>query len=299
MHVINARNVNDAFASGLEYLAAKGIEENSRNGKVVVAPGPVTTVYERPLERVLFSPLRDANPWLHLFESLWMLAGHNDVAFPAYFAKNMLNYSDDGKTMHGAYGERWRTNFGINQLRLITEELRRNPASRRCVLQMWDCRLIGKNDLMTAINGGRDVPCNTHAYFDCRGGRVNLTVCCRSNDIIWGAYGANAVHFAFLLEYVAAVVGIPVGVYRQISNNYHIYTEQYPKDKWIDLIEDAYIYNLYIASPIKLFPLMQNHELWFDELHQFFDDPFGDYKEPFFRSVALPMYAAWHARKTK
>src|ERR1039457_2230941 len=105
MHVIQARNVNDALASGLEYLADKGVEEQSRNGPVIVAPGPVTTVYERPLERVLFSPLRDANPFFATMESLWMLAGHNDVVFPAYFAKNMMNYSDGGVTLHGAYGE--------------------------------------------------------------------------------------------------------------------------------------------------------------------------------------------------
>ena len=87
MKVINARNVNDALAAGLRYLWAEGIPETSRNGPVLVAPTPVTTVYSHPTERVLLSPTRDANPFFHLMESLWMLAGKNDIALPVQFNK--------------------------------------------------------------------------------------------------------------------------------------------------------------------------------------------------------------------
>lgn len=228
-----------------------------------------------------------------------MLSGRNDVAFPAFFAKNIKNYSDDGKTLHGAYGERWRSAFGTNQLRLITEELTRNPESRRCVLQMWDCSTTGKSDLMTAMSGGKDVPCNTHCYFDARGGRVNMTVCCRSNDIVWGAYGANAVHFGFLLEYIASVVGLPAGEYRQFSNNYHIYTDLFPREKWPALIEDLWCYDEYVHDGLSTVSLIKNHETWLDELHEFLEYPLRDYKEPFFRDVAAPMFAAWNIRKMK
>jgi hypothetical protein len=50
-----------------------------------------------------------------------------------------------------------------------------------------------------------------------------MTVCCRSNDAIWGAHGANAVHFSVLLEYLAARIGLQVGTLVQVSNNYHAY----------------------------------------------------------------------------
>jgi hypothetical protein len=53
---------------------------------------------------------------------------------------------------------------------------------------------------------------------------LDMTVCCRSNDLIWGAHGANAVHFSVLQEYVAARVGCEVGTMYQLSNNYHAYT---------------------------------------------------------------------------
>ena len=81
----------------------------------------------------------------------------------------------------------------------------------------------------------KDKPCNTHIYFQVRrersfqGGKnthddyLDMTVCCRSNDIIMGAYGANAVHLSILQEYIAASVGVYVGRYYQFSNNYHMY----------------------------------------------------------------------------
>jgi hypothetical protein len=53
MHVIAARNVNDAYTLGVNYLRQVGRTEDSRAGPVMVAPGPVTTVYARPTERVL------------------------------------------------------------------------------------------------------------------------------------------------------------------------------------------------------------------------------------------------------
>jgi hypothetical protein len=41
--------------------------------------------------------------------------------------------------------------------------------------------------------------------------------------MVLGAYGANAVHFAWLQMYLAGRLGVEVGTYTQISNNYHCY----------------------------------------------------------------------------
>src|SRR5580698_2494000 len=135
---IHATNVNDAVDNGFHYLAVAGVEENSRNGKVIVAPEPVLTTYTHPTERVLFSPLRDQNCFFTFFESLWMLAGRNDLAWPLYFNSKFGQFSDDSKTLWGAYGMRWREWFGYDQLPLVMKELKKNPNSRRVVLAMWD-----------------------------------------------------------------------------------------------------------------------------------------------------------------
>ena len=69
MKLIDATNVNQAYEKGVAYLIDEGVKEDSRNGPVVVAPGPVLTRYTHPTQRVLFSPLRDANPFFHIMEA--------------------------------------------------------------------------------------------------------------------------------------------------------------------------------------------------------------------------------------
>lgn len=60
MKVIEAVNVNDAYAQGLRYICEQGELQGSRAGEVLVAPTPVSVVYSRPWECVLFDPSRDA-----------------------------------------------------------------------------------------------------------------------------------------------------------------------------------------------------------------------------------------------
>lgn len=234
MRVINVRNVHQALPQALQILDESGVRRGSRNGPVVMVPGGVTTVYERPCERVMFWPQRDANPAFHLYESLWMLAGRNDVAPLLRYAKQMAEYSDDEVTLHGAYGYRWRhfrtgiepyerfrPREYVDQLAVIARRLKADPDDRRCVLQMWSPEL----DLDSP---GKDVPCNTTTLFQRdQDGRLDLTVFCRSNDIVWGCYGANSVHFSMLLEYMALWIGCPVGTYTQVSVNWHAYVDKY------------------------------------------------------------------------
>lgn len=310
MHTIKVRNVNQALMHGLQHLLNLGKGEPSRNGNVIVAPSAVATVYEKPTERVLFSKVRNANPFFHLMEALWMLAGRNDIAFPAYFNSRFFEYSDDGVIQHGAYGYRWRYQFGFDQIAHLVEELKTNPNSRRAVLQMWSAPI----DLIQDEQGrgglkSKDVPCNTHAYFDLRNGALNMTVCNRSNDVIWGAYGANAVHFSILQEYMAAWIGVPVGVYTQVSNNFHVYTDLFDCDALRRLALDAAGSQHYLPAPnfpdlvkVKPYPLVSvDIELWNSDLKEFMTNPPTRagrvYNDPFFTHVAQPMAMAFWERK--
>ena len=242
MFAYEAEDVSEALQFGLEHILQEGVTESSRNGSVIVAPGPVLVEYVNPRRRVLFSPTRDANPVFHLMESLWMLKGDWDIEFPVFFNSTYGQFSDDGKIMWDAYGHRWRQFFGHDQLNGIVEELCRTPSSRRCVLSMWNSfaqadfphplqREAWNEDLGLAVEGCKAVPCNTHAYFAIRNDKLNMTVMNRSNDAIWGAFGANAVHFSFLLEYMAARIGVPIGKYYQFTNNLHVYTDKMSVEK--------------------------------------------------------------------
>ena len=297
MRVIHAKNVNEALAEGLRRLHTDGSLELSRNGYVLAMDTPVTTVYKKSQERVLFCPIRDANPFFHLMEAMWMLAGRQDLEFPRLFNSRFGEYSDDGITVPGAYGFRWRNYFQYDQLEAILYELRRDPGSRRAVLAMWD----GTDDLLRAHAGSKDIPCNTHIYFRVNKSALDMTVCCRSNDILWGAYGANAVHMSFLQEYMAARLGVDIGEYNQVSNNFHIYTSVVPVDEMLARAKSANENDLY-RTGITPMPLCGEHddpEQLDRDIIEFMEYPLHTSNNRFINEVARPMYRAYNERKGK
>jgi thymidylate synthase len=202
----------------------------------------------------------------------------------------MAEYAEPNGDIHGAYGYRWRNAYGFDQVLEIIQELRMKPSSRQCVLQMWDARLdLGVDK--------RDRPCNTHVYFDARGGVLNMTVCCRSNDALWGAYGANVVHFSMLQELMAHGVGIPVGVYRQVSNNFHAYWNVPVAEKWLN------------APPVcmdreypAIYPMLQAHETvedFYVDCHTLSNPRLPQvWNTSFFHRVVSPLKTVYDNRKS-
>lgn len=304
MKVIRARNVHQALPEGLHQIANDGVPRESRNGPVIVFPEPVTTVYERPAERVMFWPAREANPFFHFFESLWMLRGRNDVEFVARFVDRMRSFSDDGLTFHGAYGFRWRYHFGFDQLPGIIRALRKDPTDRRQVLSMWDTRAdLGRI--------GKDLPCNLQAIFQVtHDGQLDMTVTNRSNDMILGAYGANAVHFSYLHEYMARSVGVAQGIYRQVSANLHCYVDaqfERVKNSLLDVLDPNLPAEMrwaglcpYEDGAVEPFPLIQiDLPDWEGDLDMFLDNPGTiGFRDPFFKKVAVPLWNAHAAYKS-
>ena len=304
---INCRNVHEAFALGMDAFRWNTCVEiqDSRAGKTLEFTTPVITTYQKPCERVLFWKARDANPFFHFMESLWMIEGREDVDFLVKYNKGMNSFSDDGKTFNGAYGYRWRNFYAKDQLNIIVERLKNNPDDRRCVVAMWECT----NDL---DRNTLDTPCNTHIYFKIRKNKVNMTVCCRSNDMIWGAYGANAVHFSMLQEYMASRIGVEVGVYNQISDSFHVYVDLFNEMDKAMPDEDFYslkypmIPNPYESSVVP-YPMVSNPEEFDEDLNKFFEWIALDYDaregiqvaytNTFFIDVVLPMQRAWEMHR--
>lgn len=317
------------FVKGLQNIltgdmADSLIIQDSRNGPVFRLPGVTITQHTNPRDRVLFNAVRDSNPFFSVFESLWMLSGRNDVDFPAKFASQIREYSDDGKTLNGAYGHRWRRHFGHDQLMIAASELRRDPMSRRVNIQMWD----GDHDTgLLAGKGSKDLPCNLSMVMVNTEGRLDLTVFNRSNDLIWGAWGANLVHFAFVQEFVAQLAGLEVGTYYQVSSNTHIYSEFPITKRLLEPVENDRkikfgvrpevvaaagldMRPVFILSPKILEDdiLQVSHTIWefTRNLDSFFNE-FGITNEyadlgantisPFLREVAEPMRRAWNFYK--
>ena len=319
MKVINARNVNDALEKGIDLFQdpTEYVVKDSRNGIVCEAHTPETTVYKKPWERVCLIKERDANPFFHFIEGLWMLDGRSDLEPLTYFVKSMADFSDDGKTLWGAYGWRWKSYFHKDQLAILIGMLKQNPYERRAVLQMWD----PKDDLARACNKKierKDVPCNTNIYFKIRDGKLCMTVCNRSNDMLWGAYGANVVHMSMLQEYMAHNIGVPMGDYTQISDSFHIYqNDVWDRVKHMEL--DIYTYrdkkNHYdLIDGYEPVPLVNETESFSRELRFFFDyfDSFRydskqiirraddiEWNNNIFPDVAMPMLKAFYYHKER
>lgn len=304
MKVINARNVNDALLLGIDLFndETNYRVQESRNGITYEALEPVTTVYSNPCERVCLLKQRDANPFFHFVESLWMLAGRNDLKPLTYFVKSMEDFSDDGETLWGSYGWRWKSYFHKDQIDIVSKMLIKNPEDRRAVLQMWDAN----KDLN---RNGKDVPCNTSIYFKVRENKLNMTVCNRSNDMLWGAYGANVVHMSILQEYMASLVEVDVGTYRQVSDSFHIYLNPV-WDKVKDIEIDIYTYKD-IMNPYDLFSSEYKHTELFTspytlawELDRFFNINYNDldtngWVNPALKDIAVPMVLAFNSYKNQ
>ena len=352
MHLIT-RNVNTAFYELVSSFHAGSKDPNSnivkrtsRNGPVLMREDPVMVTYTHPKERVLFNQARDANPFLHLYEALWMLAGRNDVAPLAYYAKQFERYSDDGKTLNGAYGNRWRHAKGelihgpfekhgveadwenVDQLRILIDHLKADPNSRRAVLQMW----YVEDDLLK-IGTSKDVCCNTAVYFSIRTvhfgpalsmrgphipskdiSYLDMTVTNRSNDMIWGMLGGDFTTFSFLQEYMAAQIGVEVGRYTQMTNNLHVYENNWKPDEWLKWYESTEEWDSQLSRDgdysfvTKSIPLIKDPAKFDEELPKFVETYSGDnperktwvdYSEPFFDKVAQPMMTAFYAYKKK
>lgn len=348
------RNVNDAFCDLVTSIGNGNIATSrsaSRYGDVITIEEPVIIQYLKPTEKVLFNRGRDCNPFFHVYEALWMLAGRNDVAPLVTYNKRMSEFSDDGSTFNGAYGYRWRESLPlqktnrrpagwsdgrggvdlndwemerVDQLKIIIAHLCDNPESRRVVLQMWNV----EEDLLK-IDTSKDVCCNLCVMFRIRKetkttipigdptldgkeytvSHLDMTVINRSNDLVWGMLGANAVHFAFLQEYMAYAVGCEVGHYYQISNNLHCYTKTWEPEKW-ESHNSSPLTHLYRSYKSKnLVGLMDNptgatKEIWvgcFDaECSQFVEyyskpglKPEYRYDSEFLDKVAEPMMQAF------
>lgn len=295
-NVVAGRNVCENFATASNLIGRVGVPRESRAGQVLVAPGPVLTVTERPQERVLFASRRNANPFFHLFESIWMLAGCQDGVWLDQFVGDFTSrFAEPGTTtLHGAYGHRWRRHFlAGDQLKHVADRLTSDKTDRRSVIQMWsaDDDLYNPTEIDDETGlpfpEPRDTPCNTHAYTKVRDdGRLTLTVSCRSNDIVWGCYGANAVHFSVLHEWLAAAVGAKMGPMYQLSDDWHVY------DSTRHLLVEQSV-DPYSDGTVEPEPMFSDPSAALTDCETFTTSSMsGSYHNPWFETVAIPMLYA-------
>lgn len=137
----------------------------------------------------------------------------------------------------------------FNQINFVINELRRNPYSRRAVID------IRNNDEDAYSN---DPACLQHIQFFIRNNKLHMKVLFRSNDACKATF-MNAFALIMLQKKVADELGIEIGSYTHRANSFHCYEKDFKmldgyveriktnpdsleysyQDDWKDLMEEA------------------------------------------------------------
>lgn len=232
------KNVNDALPS-LLFALSSADEVGSRVGRTKEMMHVGITLRE-PWHREILLPARKPDLAAQIAETMWVLGGRDDMEFLLHYLPRAAEFSDDGKTWRAGYGARLRDwnvdafvdegiSYGhIDQIKWVYEHLKKDPASRRAVLSIWD-------PTQDTVDGVKDIPCNDWLNFSSRNGYLDLHVAVRSNDIIWGWSGINQFEWSALLEVMAGLLGLRTGSLHFSTTSLHIYDRHWAKaEKIVD-----------------------------------------------------------------
>ena len=182
---------------------------------------------ENPRARLSTTETR-GKPFSCLGEFLWYLARSNDLEFVRYYIPMYKKFSDDKRTLHGAYGPRLFRMRGVNQIANVIEILRK-PDSRRAVVQLFNAEDI--------VRRYKDTPCTCTLQFMNRRGQLHMMTTMRSNDAFLGM-PHDIFAFTMLQEVIARTVDLEIGTYKHAVGSLHLYerntekAKQYLKEGW-------------------------------------------------------------------
>jgi len=218
--------IDAAFRGMLRSLLIYGDTVESRNGSTIELATQTITI-EQPTQRFLHTPRRNNNPFAAIAETMWVLAGRNDLAFLTPYLKRAPDYSDDGgKTWRAGYGPRLRNWGGVDQLAEARSLLGGSLASRRAVITLFDPAID--------FQDSADIPCNNWLHFLVRKGRLDLNVVARSTDIWFGFSGINAFEWSVLHEMMARWLHLDVGTMTFFTSSLHLYADYHDRAREID-----------------------------------------------------------------
>lgn len=242
--IIVAENNSDLLVKSIKLLDEHGEEHisgNTVNSSPTICCRRVTALVTNPRDRFLDIEGRNDNIYGIIGECLWVLADMDGIdGWMSKMVPRAQMFSDDGERWRGSYSRRV---FAHNQLQSVVDRLRRDTFTRQAVLSIYDPERDSDMGLAREIGSVHtaDMICNTTLYFDVNDGKLDITVCNRANDVIWGMCNVNLPEFSLIQEVVAAMVGLEVGTYTLFTNNMHYYTQVKPVVSQIDSIRENYI----------------------------------------------------------
>ena len=278
MKTFDFNSFEEAYPQLLKTLMDEGAEVSPR-GMLTKEIAPVGITINNPKKRVISHKDRKNNYGFMVAELLWMLRKSNDVEEIGHYNRQWFKFSDDGKTLNGAYGQRifdWDGMFDIwqetqyneqgnpsttfecehiviNQFEKAYEQLKADPDTRQATIVLFNP--------VQDYRETKDKPCTNLIRFMIRNGKLNMTVFMRSNDIILG-FPYDIYNFTMMQEIMAGKLGIEVGKYTHIADSLHIYEMHFEMANQIINSENSNLYDdKYVLADYRLSNEDLNEEL--------------------------------------
>lgn len=156
-------------------------EVNTRTGAAIRVGDPTSFTIDLSDGRLPVCGIRKTYPKSAAAEVAWFLQGRKDVSFIRKYAPLWDKFvEDDGVTVAGAYGHRWRNHFGRDQVWDAIQTLYENPTDRRVFISAWDPAEDGLG------RPSKNVPCPVGFTLSITADRLNSTLLIRSSDVFVG-----------------------------------------------------------------------------------------------------------------
>jgi thymidylate synthase len=158
-----------------------------------------------------------------IHELLWFLKGETNIA---YLKENKVSIWDEWADANGelgpVYGKQWRSwqcpdGSTIDQIQWLVDEIKRNPDSRRLIVNAWNVADLPKMALM---------PCHAIFQFYVANGKLSCQLYQRSADLFLGV-PFNIASYALLTHMIAQVCGLGVGDFVHTLGDAHIYSNHF------------------------------------------------------------------------
>jgi thymidylate synthase len=148
---------------------------------------------------VVTSPRRKLNYRFMAAEALWISDGRDDLEALTRVNPHMVQFSDDGMVLAGAYGPRIRPQVGYVVTRLLEER-----DTRQAALTIWTPN----------PKPSKDIPCTIAMVFSIRENRLYQQAFMRSSDA-WLGIPYDVFSFAFLGIEIACLYNARAEAYGQ------------------------------------------------------------------------------------
>ncbi len=211
---ISAETLDDLLYEVLERLLSRKTKISPSRGSMTEIAGAFLRI-RNPRARLSRTETK-GHVFSCLGELLWYLAGTKELSFVRYYIEKYAKESEDGKTVYGGYGPRLYAMRGQNQIANVLTILKRNPSSRRAVIQLFDAGDIAKKRL--------EIPCTCTLQFMIRRNRLRMFTTMRSNDAFKGL-PHDVFAFTMIQELVGRSLNVEIGQYNHFVSSLHLYDE--------------------------------------------------------------------------